>query len=887
VLALLERFDGRQIATIGFTATPILNACIQLSGGRYHGLLVRPERKPHGARKLIEGPIDPHEPTIVLDDSISSGTSMQLACRHLEEAGLRVEGGIFLVRFGWYGGYARMQELGYHVEAVSDIWTDFIDHMEDEPPPVGNPSKVFPGFRWSAAAAPEGLHPAELARLTLRAHAANHEVPRPPRTLDAEYPAAGGVWVSLRSTGDIHLRHARDGFWHLPGEPPWPAPEGVIMAALRTAAALPPDRARALIDDSAVAVTFFTALEACPVGGLDNDRYGIVVRSLERPGWMGGALPRMPGILTEWDQYQHARMNNAQLVSFEPHVIFRHDVIKAVEPGAEWQPSGVPAPRGRPLLAQTHCGGAVAQRTRALALARLFGDPAVAPLPDTLLPPEVDLLFVSVYLDGHLRGCQGAALSRLDDDLARLVDAALDDPRFDARTDALARDGIAVSVAILHDGLALGAHSIDDVVRRVRHGKQALMVEQDNRSALFLPSVASRYNLSPIAFAEALIDKAGITAPPYRWTRYECTAWLADAAGARLLDGSFAPEPPPDGLSELIARLMPLGVAYLLRHQRPDGMFHTRYDPFADTLETGVEIARLAHAAWLLARVASAFDTADAARRTIGLLAGCLREEADGWWITAEDHEPSVAEISFLLLALCELPQARRDDTAARLAATLWSCIDPHGCVRTHRDAAAATDGHQDYFPGQALLALARATRAGLCAVDAGKLAAALRYNRHRFRARPRFGQVSWLMQACGAWWRATGDRQFAALAFEIGDWILGFQQQRTGAFLNDHQSDTPGYTSALYLEGLGAGAAIARELGDEDRSRCYLEACRRGLQFLDGLVIQPRDAAVLPNPARAIGGLRRSAQRSEICIDFVQHCVAAMVEIGAAANPG
>ena len=266
VLALLERFDGRQIATIGFTATPILNACIQLSGGRCHGLLVRPERKPHGARKLIEGPIDPHEPTIVLDDSISSGTSMQLACRHLEEAGLRVEGGIFLVRFGWYGGFARMQELGYHVEAVSDIWTDFIDHMEDEPPPVGNPSKIFPDFRWSAAAAPEGLHPAELARLTLRAYAADHEVPRPPRTLDADYPAAGGVWVSLRSTADVHLRHARDGFWHLPGEPPWPAPEAVIMAALRTAAALPPDRARALIDDSAVAVTFFTALEACPVG---------------------------------------------------------------------------------------------------------------------------------------------------------------------------------------------------------------------------------------------------------------------------------------------------------------------------------------------------------------------------------------------------------------------------------------------------------------------------------------------------------------------------------------------------------------------------------------------------------------------------------------------
>ena len=101
----------------------------------------------------------------MLDDSISSGTSMQLACDTLREAGLRVEGGIFLVRFGWYGGFARMQEQGYRVDAVSDIWSDFIYHMDDEPRPTANPTRIFPEVRWSEADAPEGLHPAELARV--------------------------------------------------------------------------------------------------------------------------------------------------------------------------------------------------------------------------------------------------------------------------------------------------------------------------------------------------------------------------------------------------------------------------------------------------------------------------------------------------------------------------------------------------------------------------------------------------------------------------------------------------------------------------------------------------------------------------------------------------
>jgi hypothetical protein len=74
---------------------------------------------------------------------------MTEATERLEAAGLRVEGGICLVRFGWHNGYALMQERGYHMEAVYDIWTDFIAHMDDEEKPLANPSKWFPAFEWS------------------------------------------------------------------------------------------------------------------------------------------------------------------------------------------------------------------------------------------------------------------------------------------------------------------------------------------------------------------------------------------------------------------------------------------------------------------------------------------------------------------------------------------------------------------------------------------------------------------------------------------------------------------------------------------------------------------------------------------------------------------
>ncbi|HQB66002.1 MAG TPA: hypothetical protein PK616_08920, partial [Fibrobacteraceae bacterium] len=99
LLELLSKFEGRQIATYGTTAIPLVTACVMQGGGKYEALLVRKERKPHGSLKLIEGRINRDEPVIMIDDSVSSGISMQKCREVLEADGFRVEGGISLVRF--------------------------------------------------------------------------------------------------------------------------------------------------------------------------------------------------------------------------------------------------------------------------------------------------------------------------------------------------------------------------------------------------------------------------------------------------------------------------------------------------------------------------------------------------------------------------------------------------------------------------------------------------------------------------------------------------------------------------------------------------------------------------------------------------------------------
>jgi AMMECR1 domain-containing protein/orotate phosphoribosyltransferase len=877
LLQLLGHFDGRQLAAFGLIGVPVLQSCIMQSGGRYRGLLVRREAKLYGAKRLIEGEIDPNEPVILVDDSIASGTSFTEACERLEAAGLRVEGAVCLVRFGWFSGYSAIQERGYHVEALFDIHDDFMANMEGESKPVHNPGKVFPRFEWSGERAPEGRHPAEIARLALTEYLATGKLLRPPERLDRDYDSSGGAWISIRSRANIHLRHARDGFWHFPGEQRWSPPEDIIRAALLTAQLLPKARqGMSRLESSHIAVTLFSALEECTLGQLDNDRYGIVVCSRERSSVMGGALPRMPGIGNEFQQFQQARIANGKLLAVEPYAIYRHEVHKFVEPGAQWQPSGVPRPERPAGCDDPEIGTALARRARDIAISHLFGSAeTTSQLPGSSLPPGLHSLFVTIYIWGRLRGCVGHAITSLDPNLRGLVLAALADERF-PQVDVSAPEAVAVSVSLLSNAITLGEFSPEDVVCRSVHGRQALRVYQNQREGILLPFLAAMYDWHPVAYAREVIDKAGVTRPPYYWERFDCSTWLADSEGSGLMEGAFRRldrEFPPEVLLPALAALY---AEYIVRHQNADGFFYESYEPFRNRLHEGLTPPRLAHAAWVLARASGTLERPllmQAAEKTLETLLGALRVSESGAWLEFNQGTPSVSETAFLVLALCEFPSGHRYRKLVRsLAATLWSGIDRHGRVTTHRAAKNVPEVHQDYAPGQLLLALAAAAGSGLTEIDQSRLGAAFRYYRHRFRHNRDFGQVSWMMQAFSRWWRVQPDPEFSAFVFEIGDWILKFQSEKSGGFMTGHQSDTPGFTSALYLEGIGAAAAISAP-------GKYLDAYWRGMRFLDRLTIQPGHAPVLPNSEYAVGGLRQSLYSSFVRLDFVQHALSSVLE--------
>ncbi|WP_448627780.1 AMMECR1 domain-containing protein [Geodermatophilus sp. URMC 64] len=844
LLRLLEGFEGRQLATFGLTGVPLLQGCVLMGGGRYSGVLVRKERKAHGSLKLVEGRLDLDEPVVMVDDSISSGQSMLACAGRLVEAGFEVEGGVALVGFGYERGPARMVAAGYRTATVFDIWADFIRGMDGEPDYPLNPTKrpVPPA---TGPRLPEGRHPAVLAREVMAGFLRTGDVPRAPRTLDRGYDGAGGCWVSVRRRSRLHDRPARSGFWHFPGEDAGPVPEDLVRAAVQTAEQLrTQDDPLRLLDECAVAVTFFGALQECTVGELDNDRYGIVVRSRERAPRMGGALPRMPGIATEWEQYLHAARRNAGLLPHEPHLLYRHTVEKVVEPGQAWQPTGVPV-TGRPWSADPDLARPVAEAARAHVL-RALGRAARVPAAP-VLPDAVQGLFVTVYSGGRLAGCVGVLAGDCASRLAECAAAAVRDRRFHR---AQPHEEVAVAVSLLSARHEIGTASPEWVVGPTRFAEQALAVRQGERAGFVLPSVAVTHNLSPQGYVLEVIDKAGITRPPYTWTRYDCATWLADADGVRRMRHALPEAAPASNPAAQLDRLEPLLRRYTLRHSTsPDEPYLARYAVFADRLHSGAHPARIAYGAWVEAR------------------AGMRREAEDD--LTRLAAPDSIAETAFAALAALAL--GRTPDVAP-----LVDAIDRHGRFATHRDPARAAEAFQDYAPGQALLALAAAAGAGVD-VPLGPVERALGHYRRRFRQNSAWGAVAWLTQAGAAWGRLLGE-EHTRFAFEVADGALRHQSAKHGGFLNDHSTDPPGATTALYLEGIAAVRAAAEETGDVVREERYRTACARGLAFLDQLVYQPRDTAVLPNPEWALGGVRTSATASDVRIDYVHHALSAVL---------
>ncbi len=124
-LVLAERLRTRelyQVAGYGYGSYAMVCAVLASPGEPpFRGGFIREARKPHGRRRLIEGPLDPSRPVVLLDDILNSGRSAARAVSLLQSDGYQVAGLITLFNFTWSGGRTRLEAEGLWVDSLLDL----------------------------------------------------------------------------------------------------------------------------------------------------------------------------------------------------------------------------------------------------------------------------------------------------------------------------------------------------------------------------------------------------------------------------------------------------------------------------------------------------------------------------------------------------------------------------------------------------------------------------------------------------------------------------------------------------------------------------------------------------------------------------------------------
>lgn len=855
LLELLNSYRSTQLASYGYTGAPLLAACVLMGAGRYTGANIRERRKAYLSGRRIEGPFDPRRPVIIIDDSLSSGTSLHEAILAVEQEGGEVEGAVALVNFPFRGGFEWANAAGYRTETVFDIWTDL-----EMARTLESPERVHARpFATASQRAPDGLAPAVLARRAAEFYLNRNAVLGAPTRMDASYDGRGGVFVSFRQR-HTDARLARDGFWHFDARNADPNGD-VIAATVDTIRTSNGAVSLANLAELKIAVTFFGPLERILPCGLDFSRYGIVVQSRVFPSKRGGALPNTQVFISEIEQYRQARWTNAQIDKAEPHDLYRHDLVKCVEPGEEWLPYGCPEGPETNWWRDRTRGELLTERALAL-----LDSSSAAPLPADLVPGRIAGIAVKFYR----RGLVGYGLE-LGHDVDRCLRAAVQtakrEHRFAQQESNSPSDGLAVTVAVLHHPEWLDDAPLAVVVKKMRRGLDAVSVTKDGRTTVFLPSAVPYNNWTREQFVSALLQHARVE-PPCLWNTYQSAEWVRCGTGVFPLRFGFCERHPSEYDLESCRRDIRLLASYVYNSVGADALPCYHLAPLTGETQHAGTAARAIHGLMAL----------DAAGRLLG---------EQKWQAAAvRGYRMCLSHLDKGSLAL-----------PGRTGGALADCVLLAGIAqsaegleswaltqRVHRlfradgrisDFAKRVDfeDDQDYLPGSALWAVAQA---GYVPSTAGDH---LQFYRRRFRAVPSWGMAGWQPQGWQALYTHSRDREHALFAFEVADWAIDRQVKATGAFLEDLSPDEPSFNTGFIAEGIAAAWRLAVEEGDGIRAACYQESWWAAARFLTRLIIYPEDIFAMPEPERAIGGVRCMQSRSDVRIDQVSHCLHALVE--------
>jgi hypothetical protein len=193
----------------------------------------------------------------------------------------------------------------------------------------------------------------------------------------------------------------------------------------------------------------------------------------------------------------------------------------------------------------------------------------------------------------------------------------------------------------------------------------------------------------------------------------------------------------------------------------------------------------------------------------------------------------------------------------------------------------------EDYYPGEALLAIARYYASNPSEERRAICDRALPFYTKYFRESHSVPFIPWQAQAWGEMARTTRLRQYADFEFEMTDYLVGLQieERRLPLAIYDggisvSGDGRSGMNTGVYLEGLVDAIRTADAFGETGRAARYRAAARRAARFVMQLRFRDEEAYYVQSPRDVIGGVRNTPDDPTLRIDNTQHALAGLMGV-------
>lgn len=326
-------------------------------------------------------------------------------------------------------------------------------------------------------------------------------------------------------------------------------------------------------------------------------------------------------------------------------------------------------------------------------------------------------------------------------------------------------------------------------------------------------------------------------------------------------------------------------VHYLAKSQIPDGSFTYLYSPLRDSVaQNRANTVRNSGCAYAMAHAIGACSAnlteiaLNSAEFSIkGILSRCIKGANECLFVPEYEAESSGKLGSLALLTAATLAPVlanRFKPWSDQLIDSLLATQNCDGMFTCYLESGQPAGNAINYFPGEALLALAMSSEQGN-GPSLNACERAFEPYRDHFRSQPSTAFVGWQADVWSRMARLCKKQHYAEFVFEQLDWLLSFQQKdnpnmreyggfRVGGHVN--------ISTSVYAEALIRGADLARALANEKLWSIYREAALAAIKYCARLRLQPEQAPYFPDPERAIGGVTGSLSHFEVRADHVQH---------------